>query len=73
MSMTPLSSGYCAIVIIDDYSRFAVVEFVRSTNGVIPVIDNIFAMFGAPGERKSDNRPPFNGGELHNYALKVVK
>ena len=53
-----------------DYSRYPVVEFVKSTSSyrVIPVLDNIFSMFGVPEIVKSDNGPAFQGGEFHKYA-----
>ena len=57
-------------MVTDDYSRYPVVEFVNSTSShhVIPVLDKIFSMFGVPEIVKSDNGPPFQGGEFHKYA-----
>ena len=59
----PLPTGEYLIVIIDDYSRFPIVEIVYSTSArvVIPVLDKTFSIFGIPDELKTDNGPPFQG------------
>ena len=66
----PLPSGEYLLVIIDDYSRFPVVELVRSTsaNTVIPVLDKVLSTFSTPDILKSDNGAPFNSGQFHAYA-----
>ena len=66
----PLPSGEYLLVIIDDYSRFPVVELVRSTsaNTVIPVLDKVLSTFGTPDILKSENGAPFNSGQFHSYA-----
>ena len=66
----PLPSGEYLLVIIDDYSRFPVVELVRSTsaNTVIPVLDKVLSTFGTPDILISDNGAPFNSGQFHSYA-----
>ena len=53
----PLPTGEYLIVIIDDYSRFPIVEIVYLTSArvVIPVLDKTFSMFGIPDELKTDN------------------
>ena len=50
-----------ALVVIDDYSRYPVVEIVSSTsvNAVIPKLDSIFSVFGIPKVVRSDNGLPF--------------
>ena len=65
----PIPSGDYLLVVIDDYSRYPVVEVVRSTsaNTVIPVFDKIFSTFRIPCLLKSDNRPPFNSAQLNSY------
>ena len=65
-----LSHTQYLLVVTDDYSRYLVVESVNSTSShhVIPVFDNIFSMFGVPEIVKSDNGPPFQGGEFHKCA-----
>ena len=52
---------YC-LVVIDEYSRFPVVELVKSTSArsVIPVLDKIFATHGFPETLKTDNGPPLS-------------
>ena len=66
----PLPSGQLLLVVIDQYSRYPVVEIVNSTaaSTAIPVYDKIFGMFGIPVEVKSDNGSPFNSHEFSRYA-----
>merc|ERR1712008_276059 len=54
---------------IDEYSRWPEVEFVRSTSAtaVVPHIDKVFATHGFPEKAKSDGGPPFNGSDTHAY------
>ena len=65
----PLLTGEYLLVIIDKYSRYPVVEILRSTsaNTVIPVFDKVMSMFGIPEVLKSDNGPPFNSEQLHSF------
>ena len=55
-----------ALVIIDDYSRYPVVEIVSTTSSaaVIPKLDSVFSIFGVPKVVKSDNGPPFNSDKF---------
>ena len=57
----PLPSGEYLLVVVDEFSRYPVVEITRSTAAetVIPLMDKIFAMFSYPQVIKSDNGPPF--------------
>ena len=66
----PLASGEYLLVVIDEYSRFPVVEIVNSTSykTVAPKYDKIFAEFGIPKNLKSDNGPPFTGYEFKNFS-----
>ncbi|KAK7933589.1 hypothetical protein WMY93_004485 [Mugilogobius chulae] len=66
----PLPSGEYLLVITDDYSRYPVVEIVRSTSAVtvIPVMDKVFSMFGIPRVVKTDNGPPFNSDSFTQFA-----
>ena len=64
-----LPSGEYLLVIIDEYSRYPEVEFVRSTSAqaVIPHLDRIFSTHGFPEMAKTDGGPPFNGHDYHPY------
>ena len=66
----PLPSGHYLLVIIDQYSRYPVVEIVKSTSAkaTIPIYDKIFGLFGMPLHIKSDNGSPFNSKEFENFA-----
>ena len=66
----PFPTGESLLVVMDDYSRFPEVEIVHptSSNTVIPKLDAIFARQGIPSELRSDNGPPFNGGEFASFA-----
>ncbi len=68
----PYPSGHYCFVIIDEYSRFTVVEIVKSTSAknVIPVLDKVFSMFGIPEVMKSDNGPPFQSHEMRAFMEK---
>jgi hypothetical protein len=65
-----LPDGSYLLVIVCEYSRYPIVEIVRSTAAetVIPVVDKILSMFGIPRQIKSDNGPCFNGSEWAKYA-----
>ena len=65
-----LSSCEYLVVITVDYSRYPVVELVRSTSAstVIPQLDKTFSTFGIPEIVRSDNGPPFNGREFREFA-----
>lgn len=58
------------LLITDDYSRYPVVETVKSTAAttVIPKLDKVFSEFGVPDVVKSDNGPPFNSKEFTAFA-----
>ncbi|XP_041471791.1 uncharacterized protein K02A2.6-like [Lytechinus variegatus] len=65
-----LPSGEHLLVIVDDHSRYPVVEIVTSTSAkaVIPKLDRVFAMFGVPEVVRSDNGPPYNSIEFAKFA-----
>ena len=65
-----LPTGEYLLVILDDYSRFLVVEVVRSTSAktVIPKLDTVFANFGIPRIVRTDNGPPFNSHDFTEFA-----
>ena len=58
------------LIITDDYSRYPVVETVKSTsaNTVIPIVDKVFSEFGIPDVVKTDNGPPFNSSAFQSFA-----
>ena len=58
------------LLIIDDYSRYPVVEIVKSTavTTTIPQLDKVFSEFGVPDVIRSDNSPPFNSKEFVVFA-----
>lgn len=62
--------GETLLVVVDDYSRFPIVEIVTTTSAgaTIPKLHNIFATFGVPRVVKSDNGPPFNGSEFKRFS-----
>ena len=57
----PLSPGEYLLVIIDEHSRYPVVEIVPSVsaNTVIPIVDKVLSTFGRPDVIKTDNGGPF--------------
>ena len=59
----PLPSGHYLMVVIDEYSRFPMVEIIRSLTAetVVKAMDKIFCAYGYPETIKSDNGPPFHG------------
>lgn len=58
------------MVVIDDHSRYPVVEVLPSTSAksVMPLFDKIFSLFGIPEELKTDNGPPFQSFEFRQFA-----
>ncbi|XDV21236.1 hypothetical protein PO909_026370 [Leuciscus waleckii] len=65
-----IPTGEYLLVIIDEYSRYPVVEIAISVsaNTVIPIIDKVFSMFGIPRVLKTDNGPPFNSEQFSKFA-----
>ena len=61
-----LPSGGYLLVVTDDFSRYPIVEVVRSTsaNAVIPKLDHMFVPFGVLKVLRSDNGPLFNSEAL---------
>ena len=66
----PLPTGEYLFVIIDEYSRYPIVELIRSVsaNTVIPVLDKVLSQFGYPQTIKTDNGSPFNSYKFEQYA-----
>ena len=65
-----LSDSEHLLVITDDYSRYPIVEIIKSTAAkvVIPALDKVFAEFGVPRVVKSDNGSPFQSDDFHKFA-----
>lgn len=65
----PLPSGEYLFVIIDEYTRYPVVEVVRSVvaKTVIPVLDKVINANGIPRVIKTDNESPFQSFEFRKY------
>jgi len=57
------------MVITDEYSRYPVVEIVRSTRAevIIPAVEKIFSLFDYPETVKTDNGPPFQSLAWNEY------
>lgn len=56
-------------MIIDEYTRYPVVEVVRSVAAktVIPVLDKVISAYGIPRVIKTDNGSPFQSFEFRKY------
>ena len=65
----PLPSGDYVLVVIDEYSRFAEIDFTKSTsaNATIPKLDRMYSSYGIPYQLKSDNGAPFNLKAFSDY------
>ena len=70
----PLPSGDCVLVVMDEYSRFADIDFTTSTSAkaTVPKLDRIFLSYGIPLHLKSDNGAPFNS-DMYSYYCKFVR
>ena len=68
-----LSTRDYLLVVSDDYSRYPVVEIIRSlaAQTVIPKLQHIFSQFGIPRVLKSDNGPPFNSEAFATFATNL--
>lgn len=66
----PVENGDYLLVAVDEYSRYPIVEIVKSVsaNTVIPVMDKIISMFGVPKVIKTDNGSPFNSTAFADFA-----
>ena len=64
-----VEDGLYIMVIQDEYSRYPIVEILKSTSSqtVIPILDKVFSEFGIPWQVKTDNGPPFNSHEFATY------
>lgn len=69
----PFPDGKYAIVVIDDFSRYPVVQVINSTSAqnVLPSLRAAFAQVGIPEQVKTDNGPPFQGAEFAKFAREL--
>jgi transposase InsO family protein len=58
------------LVVLDDYSRFPLVELITATSILVvrKKMEILFSIFGIPIEVRSDNGPPFNSKEFDDFA-----
>ena len=65
----PIPSGEYLLVIVDEYSRFPVVEIVNnlSAEKIIPVVDKVFSTFSYPVQVKTDNGTPFQSERWSDF------
>lgn len=70
IDFTKIPNKEYLLLITDDYSRYPVVETMKSTAAttVIPKLDKVFSEFGVPDVVKSDNGSPFNSKEFTAFA-----
>ncbi|XP_046848030.1 uncharacterized protein K02A2.6-like [Xenia sp. Carnegie-2017] len=68
--VAPTGTGEYLFVLYDDFSRYPIVEVIRSTSAktVIPCLDKILSEFGIPDTIRSDNGPPFNSKEFYEFS-----
>ena len=66
----PLPSGNYLFVMVDEYSRYPIVEIVKSVSAksTIPILDKVISTFGLPRIVKSDNGSPFQSYEFKQFA-----
>lgn len=59
--------------VLDQYSRYPVVEFVTSTSAeaVIPQLTRVFTTYGIPEKVKADNGLPFNKSKFAKHAQEL--
>ena len=63
-------SGEYLLILLDEYSRFKIVEIVKSTAAytVIPVVDKILTNYRIADVIKIDNGPPFSRDVWKSYS-----
>lgn len=67
----PLPTGEYLFVIIDEYSRYPIVEVVKSVSArsTIPVLDKVISVFGIPRVIKSGNGSPFQSHDCRSTGM----
>ena len=68
-TLGPLPSGEYLLVIIDDYSRFPVVEVLQNLTCdiIIKKMHYVFCTYGLPEQMKTDNARYFIAQEMKTY------
>ena len=66
----PFTSGHYFMVIIDDYSRFPVVEKLSNLTAktVIARLEKFMGIWGIPTTCRTDNGPPWNSDAMSEFA-----
>ena len=66
----PFTSGHYYMVILDDYSRFPVVEklFNLKAKTVIARLEKFFGLFGISATCRTDNGPPWSSDAMREFA-----
>ena len=69
----PFPSGEYYLVVIDDYSRFPIVEKLTSLSAqaVILRLENVFSIRGICSVYRTDNGPPFNGHMFEEFVKNI--
>ena len=69
----PLPNGYYLIVLIDQLSKFPIVEAIHNTSAdlLIDFLQRTIATFGIPHTIISDNGPPFKSYKLREFFNKL--
>jgi len=72
-TLGPLPSGHYIMVVMDDYSRYPVVEILTSTTSeaIIQSLDNTISMFGIPNTIRTDNATCFTSNKFQIYAKSI--
>jgi hypothetical protein len=65
----PTPSGEYIMVMIDEFSRFPIIEFINTNNAdtVIKIWKKTFGIFGNPNQMKTDNGPPFQSHAISKF------
>ncbi len=67
----PMPTSKHMVVVQDLASRFPAAKLVTSTKAdkVLPALSEIYATYGNPEVQISDNGPPFNSAQMHDFAM----
>ena len=70
----PIGKEYYLHVLIDQYSKFPVVQVVKSTSWdqLKPGLEEAFATHGIPEKITTDGGPPYSGYEFGKYCERMI-